>query len=122
MRIAYIAPYHGPTPLERRPIVRNRSMASATKIELIAGLLRSSGHEVEVISQGAVIDHALTFYPSFVEPQPFHPEIPVHYGSVLPIRRLNGFWSNASTLRVLRRRHRVAPYDLMLIYNLQGPQ
>ena len=80
MRIAYVAPYHGPTLLERRPIVRNRSMASATKIGLIAGLLRSSAHDVEIISQGAVIESAFTFYPSFVEPQPFHPEIPIFYG------------------------------------------
>jgi glycosyltransferase involved in cell wall biosynthesis len=108
--------------LRRRPIVRNRSMASATKIELIARLLRSSSHDVEVISQGAVIEHAWTFYPSFIEPEPFHPEIPVHYGSVLPIRRLNGLWSNVRTLNVFKARHRVAPYDLVIIWNLQGPQ
>jgi len=122
MRIAYIAPYHGPTLLRRRPIVRNRSMASATKIELIARLLRSSSHDVEVVSQGAVIELGWTFYPSFVEPELFHPEIPVYYGSVLPIRRLNGLWSNARTLNVFKARHRVAPYDLVIIYNLQGPQ
>jgi glycosyltransferase involved in cell wall biosynthesis len=122
MRIAYVAPYHGPTLLERRPIVRNRSMASATKIELIAELLRSSGHEVEVISQGAVIEHALTFYRSFAEPKLFHPKIPIYYGSVLPIRRLNGVWSKVRTLHLLKARHRAAPYDLVMIYNLQGPQ
>ena len=122
MRIAYVAPYHGPTLLERRPIVRNRSMASATKIGLIAGLLRSSAHDVEIISQGAVIESAFTFYPSFVEPQPFHPEIPIFYGSVLPVRRLNGLWSNGRTLHLLKARHRAAPYDLVIIYNLQGPQ
>lgn len=122
MRIAYVAPYHGPALLRRRPIVRNRSMASATKIELIAGLLRASGHEVEIISQGAVIELALTFYPSFAEPELFHPEIPIYYGSVLPIRRLNGLWSNARTLHLFKARHRVAPYDLVIIYNLQGPQ
>ena len=53
MRIAYVAPYQGPTLLTRRPIVRNRSMSNAVKIELIATLLRERSHDVEVISQGA---------------------------------------------------------------------
>src|SRR6266446_1655700 len=122
MRIAYVAPYHGPTLLQRRPIIRNRSMATTTKIELIAGLLRSSEHHVEIISQGAVVDSALTFHPAFAEPLPFHPDIPIYYGSALPIRRLNGLWSNTRTLQLFKNRHRAAPYDLVIIYNLQGPQ
>lgn len=122
MRIAYVAPYHGPTLLRRRPIVRNRSLATATKIELIATLLHSSSHDVEIISQGAVIESACRFYPSFSETEPFHPDIPIYYASVLPIRRLNGVWSNARTLHALKARHSVARYDLVIIYNLQGPQ
>ena len=35
MRIAYVAPYQGPTLVNRRPIVRNRSMSNRVKIELI---------------------------------------------------------------------------------------
>jgi len=122
MRIAYIAPYQGPTLLARRPVVRNRSMSNRVKIELIASLLRSSSHEVEVISQGEVVDTGWTFYPALVEQERFHPDIPIFYGSVLPVRRVNGLWSNAQTLRVLKERHRARPYDLVIIFNLKGPQ
>ena len=122
MRIAYVTPYQGPTLLERRPIIRNRSMSNRIKIELIATLLRASSHDVDVISQGEVVDHAFTFYPSFSEPQPFHPDVPVRYASILPIKRLNGFWSNLQMLRLLKARHRVAPYDVVIIFNLKGPQ
>jgi glycosyltransferase involved in cell wall biosynthesis len=122
MRIAYVAPYQGPTLLARRPVVRNRSMSNRIKIELIASLLRSGSHDVEIISQGEVVDTSWTFYPAFVEEERFHPDIPIFYGSVLPVRRVNGFWSNAQTLRVLKERHRAQPYDLVIIFNLKGPQ
>jgi glycosyltransferase involved in cell wall biosynthesis len=122
MRIAYVAPYQGPTLLNSRPIVRNRSMSNKVKIELIATLLRTSGHAVEIISQGEVVDCAYTFYPSLSEREPFWPDIPIRYGSVLPIRRLNGLWSNARTLHILRKRHDANPYDLVIIFNLKGPQ
>jgi Glycosyl transferases group 1 len=122
MRIAYVAPFQGPTLLKRRPIVLNRSMSNRVKIELIATLLRSGSHDVEIISQGEVVEPALTFYPSFSEPELFHPDIPVHYGSVLPIRHLNGLWSNARTLHILKERHRVNPYDVVIIFNLKSPQ
>jgi glycosyltransferase involved in cell wall biosynthesis len=122
MRIAYVAPFQGATLLKRRPIVLNRSMSNRVKIELIATLLRSGSHDVEIISQGEVVEPALTFYPAFSETELFHPDIPVHYGSVLPIRHLNGLWSNAQTLHVLKERHRVNPYDLMIIFNLKSPQ
>jgi glycosyltransferase involved in cell wall biosynthesis len=122
MRIAYVAPYHGPTLLRRRPIVRNRSMSASTKMELIATLLQSRGHEVEIVSQGEVIENSLTFYPSFAEPERFHPAIPVHYASVLPVRRLNGAWSDRQTLQLFKARHRASPYDLVMLYNLKGPQ
>jgi hypothetical protein len=59
MRIAYIASYQGPTVLEQRPIVRNRSLSPKVKTELIARLLQAGGHEVEIISHGEVIDHCL---------------------------------------------------------------
>jgi len=81
-----------------------------------------SGHDVEIISQGEVIDPAWTFYPSFAEPEPFHQEVVVHYASILPVRRLNGLWSNARTLHLLKARHRVAPFDLVIIFNLKGPR
>ena len=122
MRIAYVAPYQGPTLVNRRPIVRNRSMSNRVKIELIATLLRASSHDVEIISQGEVVDSAWTFYPGFPEPELFHPDVPVHYGSILPIRRLNGLWSNARTLQLLKARHRADPFDVVIIFNLKGPQ
>jgi len=122
MRIAYVAPYQGSTLLKRRPIVRNRSMSNRIKIELIAALLHANSHEVEVISQGEVVESSWTFYPSFSEPESFHPYIPIYYGSVLPIRRLNGLWSNARTLHILKERHRAKPYDLVIVFNLKGPQ
>jgi len=55
-------------------------------------------------------------------PSRFHADIPVYYGSVLPVRRLNGLWSNAQTLKILKERHRTKPYDLVIIFNLKGPQ
>lgn len=97
-------------------------MSNRVKIELIATLLRESSHDVEIISQGEVIESACTFYPAFSEPERFHLDIPIHYASALPIRRLNGLWSNARTLHILKDRHRADPYDLVIIFNLKGPQ
>ncbi len=122
MRIAYIAPYQGPDLRKRRPIVLNLGLAANVKMELVAELLRTHDHAVEVLSQGAVVERRLTFYPAFSESRPFHPAIPVFYASALPIRRVNGAWSALRTLQLFRRRHRVSPYDLVLIYNLQLPQ
>jgi glycosyltransferase involved in cell wall biosynthesis len=122
MRIAYIAPYHGPTLVKRRPIVINRSLAGATKIELIAKLLRLASHEVEIISQGEVVQLGLRYYPSFREPELFDPKIPVWYSSALPIRFLNGRWSSLFTLREFKKRHTVSPYDVVIIYNMKGAQ
>ncbi len=122
MRIAYITTYLGPTLLKRRPVARNRSLSNAVKIELIASLLCAKSHDVEIISQGEVIEHKLTFSPSFSEPQRFDSRIPVYYSSSLPIRRLNGQWSNFRTLQLLKARHRAAPFDLAIIFNLKGPQ
>ena len=122
MRIAYVTPYQGPTVLEKRPIVRNRSMSNRIKIELIAGLLRANGHEVEVVSHGEVIENQFRFYPGFWEPELFHPEIPVYYISSLAIRRLNGFWAASRALQFLKGQHRLNPYDLVIIFNLKRPQ
>jgi glycosyltransferase involved in cell wall biosynthesis len=122
MRIAYLAPYQGESLLQRRPIVRNRSMSNRIKIELIATLLRAASHDVEIISQGEVIESSCSFYPSFSEPERFHSDIPVYYASSLPIRRLNGLWSNTRTLHVFRQRHTANPYQLVIVFNLKGPQ
>ena len=97
-------------------------MSNRVKIELIAELLRSSSHEVEIISQGEVIEPKFTLYPSFEEPQLFNRSIRVHYASALPIRRLNGLWSCNRTLRIFKERHRRAPFDVVIIFNMKPPQ
>lgn len=122
VRIAYITTYQGPSVLKRRPIVRNRSLSNSVKIELIASLLRANSHEVEVLSQGEVVENGFKFYPAFSEPQSFNLKIPVYYSSALPIRRVNGFWSSFRTLHLLKTRHRIAPFDLVIIFNLKEPQ
>lgn len=122
MRIAYIAPYQGPGLKERRPITLNRSLAGASKMETIARLLHGSGHAVEIFSQGEVVELALKFYPGFAEPGPFLPDVPVNYSSVLPVRYLNGLWQGSRLRSLFQARHRAAPFDLVLIYNLKVPQ
>jgi glycosyltransferase involved in cell wall biosynthesis len=122
MRIAYIAPYQGPALKGRRPITLNLSLAGSVKMEGIARLLRGSGHEVEIFSQGEVVELGLKFYPGFTEPVRFHPDIPVTYSSALPVRYLNGIWQGFRLLSLFKARQRLAPFDLVIIYNLKVPQ
>ena len=122
MRIAYITPYQGPTLEQRRPIDRNRSLSNRIKIELVAQLLKANGHEVEIISDGAVVELGARFYPGFWETELSHPEIPVYYVSSLPVRRINGFWAGWQAARFLKKRHRVRPFDLVIILNLRSTQ
>jgi glycosyltransferase involved in cell wall biosynthesis len=122
MRIAYITPYQGPTLVSRRPIVGNRSVSNKIKIELIARLLQESGHEVEIISHGEVIERRLTFYPGFSESERFHAEIPIYYVSSLPVKRVNGLWAGMRAVQFLKKRHRERPYDLVIIFNMKPPQ
>lgn len=122
MRIAYISPYQGQTLGERRPILHNLSLAGNLKIELISELLRRGRHEVEVLSQGEVVQRGFRFYPAFCEPEPFDSQIPVFYSSALPIRFVNGAWSSRRTLSLFKQRHRASPYDLVVVYNLKRPQ
>src|SRR2546430_1514470 len=111
MRIAYVAPYQGPGLLKKRLLLNNVGLAANVKMELIAELLQKSGHSVEIISQGEIVDRRNKFSPAFTEPKPFHPAIPVLYGSALPIKRVNGIWPTLSTLRLFRRRHKQSPFD-----------
>src|SRR4030095_14603302 len=122
MRIAYITPYQGSTLLQKRPIVRNRSISNRIKIELIARSLYAAGHEVEIISHGEVNEHGLRFYPGFWETELFHPRVPVYYVSSLPIRWINGFWGRLQWGRVFKKQHRERPFDLGIIFNLKLPQ
>jgi glycosyltransferase involved in cell wall biosynthesis len=122
MRIAYIAPYQGPGLLKSRPIVRNLTLAANVKMELVAELLRRNGHNVEVLSHGAVIEPKAMLYRAFREPDPFDREIPVFYAPALPVRRLNGLSSAIWTLRLFQRRQKMTPFDAVMIYNLQFPQ
>jgi hypothetical protein len=122
VRIAYLTTYQGPSLVERRPIIRNRSLSNKVKIELIASLLRANSHQVEVISQGEVVENRFKFYPGFSEPQRFDSRIPVHYSSALPIRRLNSLWSSQRMLELFKARHRATPFDLVIVFNLKEPQ
>jgi glycosyltransferase involved in cell wall biosynthesis len=122
MRIAYIAPYQGPGLVRARPTVHNLSLAARVKISLIAELLKNRGHHVDVLAQGEVALPHLKFYPAFLEPETFAPDIPIHYASALPIRGVNGLWSAFNLLRLFKKAHRNSPYDLVVIYNLKMPQ
>jgi glycosyltransferase involved in cell wall biosynthesis len=122
MRIAYIAPYQGPGLLEKRELLNNLGLAANVKVELIAELLQRSGHSIEILSQGEIVDRRVRFYPVFSEPQPFDRQIPIFYGSALPIKRVNAVWPTLSTLRLFRRRHKRSPFDAVIIYNLKLPQ
>ncbi len=122
MRIAYLSPYQGRTLLARRPIVRNLSLACNMKTEVVAELLVRRGHSVEVISPGMVVERRLKFYPAFSEPTPIAKQIPVFYASALPVRFVNGIWSQLRTLALFQARHRHQPFDLLIIYNLWPPQ
>jgi glycosyltransferase involved in cell wall biosynthesis len=122
MRIAYIAPYQGAALLKRRPIVRNLSLAAKVKIGLIAELLQRNSYSVEILSQGDVVEHQFKFYPALSEAEASNPDIQVYYASAVPIRFLNGLWSSLSMLRIFMTRHRAAPYDAVMIYNLKPPQ
>jgi hypothetical protein len=121
MRIAYIAPYKGPTLIKQRPVVKNLSLSNTIKIELIAQLLRSRSHEVDIISLGEVVESHCRLYPAFYETQLFHPEISIYYSSVLPIRFLNALWSSISMLRFFKKEHRTSPYDIAIIFNMTRP-
>jgi len=122
MRIAYIAPYQGPKLVKARPVVKNLSLAGSIKIENIAVMMREQENEVEIISQGEVIELKHKWYPSICETEPFDPAIPVLYASALPIKFLNGLWSSKCTLALFKARHKRSPYDLVIIYNLKLPQ
>ena len=122
MRVAYVAPYQGPSLCRARPVVGNLSLAGSMKVELIAGLLKDKRHEVEIVSQGEVIELGCKWYPSIAEEEPFDLDIAIHYASALPIRYINGLWSARKTLDLLKSRHRQAPFDLVIVYNLKRPQ
>jgi glycosyltransferase involved in cell wall biosynthesis len=92
------------------------------KIQRIAELLQRSSHDVEILSQGEVIERQFKVYPGFSDPEPFDAKIPVYYSSAFPVRFLNGLWSSLSMLRIFKARHRISPYDVVLIYNLKPPQ
>jgi glycosyltransferase involved in cell wall biosynthesis len=103
-------------------MVRNFSSSNRVKIELIAKLLRENAHQVDLISPGEASESDFKFYPGFSESEVFDPKIPVNYASLLTIRRLNGFWSSCATLRLVKRGHRTAPYDAVILFNMKRPQ
>src|SRR5688572_8500193 len=100
MRIAFIAPYQGTTLCEHRPITSNFGLGATAKMRILAELLRRSSHEVEIFSQGEVIESKLTYYPPLVEAAASAGEIPVRYASAVPLRGFNALWSTRSLLRL----------------------
>lgn len=122
MRIAYLAPYQGTELLWRRPTLANLALAANLKIELVAELLVKAGFQVEIISQGEVVERRAKFYRGFDEAEPFHSQIPVHYAAALPIRFLNGLTSAVWTVLVLLRRQLASKFDVVIVYNLKPAQ
>jgi glycosyltransferase involved in cell wall biosynthesis len=122
MRIAYIAPYQGPALMQRRPTLQNLALAGNVKIELIAELLQRHRHEVEILSQGEVVENSAKFYPPFSESNHFNASIPVLYASAFPVRFVNGLWSTGRLLALFKQRHQAAPFDVVIVYNLKMPQ
>jgi glycosyltransferase involved in cell wall biosynthesis len=122
MRIAYIAPYQGSQLLQQRPSLRNLALAGTLKIELVADLLCRHGHDVEIISQGEVVENSFRYFPALTEAPQVGRAASVQYASALPIRFLNGWWSARGVLALFAERHRHAPFDLLMIYNLKQPQ
>src|SRR5688572_20631658 len=122
MRIAFIAPYQGTTLCQRRPITGNFGLGASAKIRILAELLRDSSHDVEIFSQGEVIDSKVTYYPRLFEWATASGDIPVHYASAIPLRGVNALWSTTSLRRLVKAHHRRNPYDLVVIYNLKPPQ
>lgn len=122
VRVAYIAPYQGPDLLATRPMLRNLGLAANVKMELVSELLNSAGSEVEIVSQGEVVDRHWKFFPGFGEPNPMCSMVPAFYASALPIKVINVPWSAFRTLRLFQRRHKVSPFDVVLLYNLKLPQ
>jgi glycosyltransferase involved in cell wall biosynthesis len=103
-------------------VLLNRSLANSTKLELIVGILRSKAHDVEVLSQGEVVDDRFRFYPAFREAEPFDEQVPVFYSSALSVRHLNALWSSLRLRQLLNARNKVSPFDLVIVWNLKHPQ
>src|SRR5262249_28752196 len=122
MHIAYISPYQGRQLLARRPVV-NLSLACNMKTEVVSELLRRQGHSMEIVSPGqAERQLKLTFHRGFAESIPVADGSPVFYPSCVPVRFVTGWWSALRTLALFKARHRVRPFDLVIIYNLKLSQ
>jgi len=128
MRIAYIAPYQGKDLIQKRPCLYNLSLAARVKIQLIAEMLQEGGHEVEILSQGALeplvgaARFRPKFYGAFEESERFHPRIPIYYVSALAVKFLTGIWESTQAQQLLARRHAADPFDVVILYNLQRGQ
>lgn len=122
MRIAYVAPYQGAEVIRRRPSVGNLALAGNLKIELVAELLASKGHEVEILSQGECGERSARYFPAFEEVTGGLRPLPVYYASALPVRFITGYWSASGLLSIFKARHAARPFDAVIIYNLKVPQ
>ena len=105
--------------MKQRPSLRNLSLSNKVKIELVSQALRARGHDLVIISPGEVDRNEFKYYAGFQEPKSFHPDIPIHYASSVPVRFLNGLWSRWRMVRLFRALHRQSPFDLMIIFNMK---
>jgi hypothetical protein len=83
MRIAYIAPYQGPGLINSRPSLGNLALAGNVKIELVAELLHQSTHDIEIISQGEVVERRVQDL-CWLRTESASSNISVYYASALP--------------------------------------
>jgi glycosyltransferase involved in cell wall biosynthesis len=97
-------------------------MSNRVKIELVASLLKSKSHDVEIFSPGEVDRPQFKFYPGFSEPDAFDASIPVYYSSALPIRRVHSVWSCNRILRLFKERHLNRPFDVVIVFNMRPQQ
>lgn len=122
MRIAFIAPYQGVLLLQRRPTLKNLALAANSKMETICQLLQTRGHQVEILSQGEVVEHQAKLHPGFSERAGRGAGVAVHYASALPVKFINGLWSSRQLLNLFKQRQAEKPFDLVIVYNLKQPQ
>ncbi len=115
MRIAYIAPYQGPALLKRYPIITNLSLGASAKGELIAEQLQNRSHAVEIVSQDKVVERQLKVYTAAPKMELFNSNISIFYSSAFPVRFLSRFCSRLSIHRLVKARHRIALFDVVLI-------
>lgn len=115
MRVLYITDYQGAAVLRQRGHRRNRALGAAHKVELFATSLIRGGHDVLILSTGAVSEGTCRRYPAV---QTFESACGarVHYLPGLDIPRANMFYARRHLWRFLET---CEPVEAVLLYNLE---